>query len=75
MSAMIFVVSLQMWRSSLFGQQSPAAPNWKSCATEEMKSAITDVICLVAAAVNVAPTQTAKQLLQNNENLPSKVID
>jgi hypothetical protein len=42
MSAMIFVVSLPMWRLSLFGQQSPAAPYW-SCASEEMKSAMTDV--------------------------------
>ncbi len=31
--------------------------------------------CLVAAAVKVAPMQTAKQLLQNIEGSPSKVID
>jgi hypothetical protein len=45
MSAIIFVVSLPMWRLRLFGQQGPAAgaPYWRSCATEEMKSAITDV--------------------------------
>ena len=43
MSAMIFVVSLPMWRLSLFGQQSPAAPYWRSCAGEEMKSAMSDV--------------------------------
>ncbi len=40
---MIFILSLQMWRLSLFGQQSPAAPYWRSCAAEEMNSAITDV--------------------------------
>jgi hypothetical protein len=40
---MIFVVSLPMSRLSLFGQQSPAAPYWRSCAGEEMKSAMTDV--------------------------------
>jgi hypothetical protein len=40
---MIFVVSLPMLRLSLFGQQSPAAPYWRSCAGEEMKSAMTDV--------------------------------
>ncbi len=42
MSAMIFVVSLTMSRLSLFGQQSPAAPYWRSCAGEEMKSAKID---------------------------------
>ncbi len=31
--------------------------------------------CLVAAAVKVAPMQTGKQLLQNIEGSPSKVID
>jgi hypothetical protein len=31
--------------------------------------------CLVAAAVKIAPMQTAKQLLQNIEGSPSKVID
>jgi hypothetical protein len=43
MSVMIFVVSLPMLRLSFFGQQSPAAPYWRSFAAEEMKSAITDV--------------------------------
>ncbi len=43
MSVMIFVVSLPMWRLNLFGQQSPGAPYWRSCAAEGMKSAITDV--------------------------------
>jgi hypothetical protein len=43
MSTMIFVVFLQMWCLSLFGQQSQAAPFSRSCAAEEMKSAITDV--------------------------------
>jgi hypothetical protein len=43
MSAMIFVVSLPMSRSSLFVQQSPFAPYWRSCAGEEMKSAMSDV--------------------------------
>jgi hypothetical protein len=43
MSAMIFVVSLPMSRLSLFGKQSPAAPYWRSCAGEEMKSAKIDV--------------------------------
>ncbi len=40
---MIFVVSLPMSCLSLFGQQSPAAPYWRSCACEEMKSAKIDV--------------------------------
>ena len=48
MSAMIFVVSLPMSRLSLFGQQSPAAPYWRSCAAEEMKSATT-VVCYAAS--------------------------
>jgi hypothetical protein len=43
MSAMIFVVSLPMSRSSLFVQQSPLALYWRSCAGEEMKSAMSDV--------------------------------
>jgi hypothetical protein len=43
MSAMIFVVSLPMSRSSLFVQQSPFAPYWRSCVGEEMKSAMSDV--------------------------------
>jgi hypothetical protein len=43
MSAMIFVVSLPMSCLSLFGQQSPAAPYWRSCTVEEMKSAMTNV--------------------------------
>ncbi len=43
MSVMIFVVSLPMWHLILFGQQSPAAPYWRSCAAEGMKSAIADV--------------------------------
>jgi hypothetical protein len=37
MSAMIFIVSLQMWLSNLFGQQSQVAPYSRSCAAEEMK--------------------------------------
>jgi hypothetical protein len=32
-----------MSRLSLFGQQSPAAPYWRSCAAEEMKSSMTVV--------------------------------
>jgi hypothetical protein len=40
---MIFVESLSMSRSSLFVQQSPFAPYWRSCAGEEMKSAMSDV--------------------------------
>ena len=40
---MIFVVSLPMSRSSLFVQQSPSAPYWRSCTVEEMKSAMIDV--------------------------------
>ena len=43
MCAMIFVVSLPMSRSSLFVQQSPFAPCLRSCASEEMKSAMSDV--------------------------------
>ncbi len=31
------------WSVSLFGQQIPAAPYWRSCAAKGMKSAITDV--------------------------------
>ncbi len=42
MSAMMFVTSLPIWRLSLFGQLSPAAPYWRSLAGEEMISAITD---------------------------------
>ena len=40
---MICVVSLPMSRSSLFMQQSPSAPYWRSCAGEEMNSAMIDV--------------------------------
>jgi hypothetical protein len=61
MSAMIFVESLPIWRLSLFGQQSPAAPYWRSCTAEEMKSAITDV--------SYAPSQTL-----NLKQLHSKAI-
>jgi hypothetical protein len=43
MSAMIFVVSLPMKHLSLYWQQSPSAPYWRSCAVEEMKNAITNV--------------------------------
>jgi len=43
MSTMIFIVSRPMPRSSLFVQQSPSAPYWRSCAGEEMKSAMIDV--------------------------------
>ncbi len=53
MSAMIFVVSLPMWRLSLFGQQSPAAPYWRSCSAEEMKSAITDVSDAASQTLNL----------------------
>ena len=53
MSAMIFVESLSMWRLSLFGQQSPAAPYWRSCAAEEMKSAITDVSYAASQTLNL----------------------
>jgi hypothetical protein len=55
MSAMIFVVSLPIWRLSLFGQQSPAAPYWRSCAAEEMKSAITDVSYAASQTLNLKP--------------------
>jgi hypothetical protein len=44
MSETIIVVSLPMLCLSLFGQQSPAAPYWRSYASEGMKNAITDVI-------------------------------
>ena len=40
---MIFVVLLPMSHSSLFVQQSPIALYWRSCAGEEMKSAMSDV--------------------------------
>jgi hypothetical protein len=40
---MICVVSLPMSRSSLFVQQNPSAPYWRSCAGEEMKSAMIKV--------------------------------
>ncbi len=40
---MIFAVSLPMSRSSLFVQQSPSAPYWRSCAGEEMKNSMSDV--------------------------------
>ncbi len=42
-AVVIFVILLQLWCVSLFGQQSPTAPYSRSCVTEEMKSAITDV--------------------------------
>ena len=41
MSDMMFIVSLPMWRLSLFGQQRLASPYSRSCAAERMKSAIT----------------------------------
>jgi hypothetical protein len=53
MSAMIFVVSLPMWRLSLFGQQSPAAPYWRSCAAEEMKSDITNISYAASQPLNL----------------------
>jgi hypothetical protein len=53
MSTMIFVESLPMWRLSLFGQQSPAAPYWRSCAAEEMKSAIIDVCYAASQTLNL----------------------
>jgi hypothetical protein len=43
MSVMIFVESLPMWWLSLFGQLSPAAPYWRSCAADKMKITITEV--------------------------------
>jgi hypothetical protein len=43
MSAMIFVVSVPMSRSSLFVQQSHSSQYWRSCAGEEMKSAMSDI--------------------------------
>ncbi len=55
MSAMIFVVSLPMWRLSLFGQQSPTAPYWKSCAAKEMKSAFTDVSYAASQTLHLKP--------------------
>ncbi len=55
MSAMIFVESLPMWRLSLFGQQSPAAPYWRRCTAEEMKSAITNVSYVASEALNLKP--------------------
>jgi hypothetical protein len=55
MSAMIFVESLPMWSLSLFGQQSPAAPYWRSCAAEEMKSAITDISYVAFQTLNLKP--------------------
>jgi hypothetical protein len=55
MSAMIFVVSLPMWRLSLFRQLSPAAPYWRICAAEEMKSPITDVSYAASQKLNLKP--------------------
>ena len=55
MSGMIFVVSLPMWRLSLFGQQSPAAPYWRSCAAEDINSAITDVSYAASQTLNLKP--------------------
>jgi hypothetical protein len=48
---------LPMWRLSfkLFGQQSPAAPYWRSCAAEEMKSAITNVSYAASQTLNLKP--------------------
>jgi hypothetical protein len=58
MSAMIFVVLLPMWRLSLFRQQSPAAPYWRSCAAEEMKIAITGVSYAASQTLNLKPIQS-----------------
>ncbi len=65
MSAMIIVVQLPMLRLSLFGQQSPAAPYWRSCAAEEMKSAITDV--------NYAASQTLILKLIHSKAIVSRL--
>jgi hypothetical protein len=58
MSAMIFVVSLPMSRLSLFGQQSPVAPYWRSCTGEEMKSAMIDVSYAASQAQILKPIQS-----------------
>jgi hypothetical protein len=66
MSAMIFVVSLPMWpgRLSLFGQQCPAAPYWRSCAGEEMKSAITDVSYAASQTLILKPIHSKAIVLR-----------
>jgi hypothetical protein len=63
MSAMLLIVSLPMSCLSLFGQQSPAGPYWRSCAAEEMKSAMSDV--------SYAASQT---LTRNLKPIHSKAI-
>ncbi len=55
---MIFVVSLPMWRLSLFVQQSPAAPYWRSCTAEKMNSAITDVSYAASQTLNLKPIRS-----------------
>ncbi len=55
MGAIIFVMLLPMSSLSLFGQQSPAAPYWRSCAAEEMKSAMTNVSFAAAQTLILKP--------------------
>jgi hypothetical protein len=66
---MIFVVSLPMWCLSLFGQQSPAVPYWRSCAAEEMKSAITDVNYAASQTLNLKPIHSRAIVSRFNLNL------
>ncbi len=72
MSVMIFVESLPMWRLSIFGQLSPAAPYWRSCAAEEMKIAITEVN--YAASQTLILKQIQSKAIVSKLNLNSTVL-
>ncbi len=73
MSVVIIVESLPMWCLSLFGQQSPVTPYWRSClatcAAEEMKSAITDVTYAAFQTLNLKPIHFKAIVLRLNLNL------
>jgi hypothetical protein len=58
MSTMMFAVSLQMSCLNLFGQQSPAAQYWRSCAGEEKKSAMIDVSYAASQTVPDTDSET-----------------
>jgi hypothetical protein len=68
MSEMIFVESQPMWRLSLFGQQSPAVPYWRSCTAEDMKSAITDVSYAASQTLNLKPIHSKAIVSRLNLN-------
>jgi hypothetical protein len=69
MGAMIFVESLPMWQLRLFGQLSPAAPYWRSCAAEEMKIAITNVSYAASQIINLKTIHLEAIISKLNLNL------